>query len=301
MTERFAKVSDGIELCYETFGDPSAPPLLLVMGLGTQMLAWREEFCEQLVASGFFVIRYDNRDNGRSTRIKGRPPTPKQLVMRDKRAAHYRLSDLAGDAIGLLDRLEIESAHVCGASMGGMIAQTMAIEHPERVRSLISIMSNTGGRLVGQPALSLLPTLLRAAPREREAYAEFTYTMLARIGSPGFEHDEEQVKERARRAFDRGITSSGTGRQIAAILASHDRTRELRKLELPALVIHGDKDKLVHPSGGRATAKAIREAELLIIEGMGHDLPEGAWPQIIDGIARTARRAGDLREAAAAA
>jgi pimeloyl-ACP methyl ester carboxylesterase len=301
MPERFARVSEDIELCYETFGDPADPPLLLVMGLGTQMLAWREEFCELLVGRGFFVIRYDNRDNGRSSRVQGRPPTARQLVLRDKRAARYRLSDLAADAVGLLDHLGVESAHVCGASMGGMIAQTIAIEHPERIRSLVSIMSTTGGRLVGQPALALLPTFLRTAPRDREAYAEYTYELYKRIGSPGFPHDAEQIKQRARRAFDRGITSSGTGRQIAAILASHDRTRELRRLELPALVIHGDKDRLVNPSGGRATAKAIREAELMIVKGMGHDLPEAAWPQIVDGIVRTARRAGDLRESAAAA
>jgi pimeloyl-ACP methyl ester carboxylesterase len=301
MPERFAQVPEDVKLCYETFGDRSDPPLLLVMGLGTQMLAWREEFCAQLVERGFHVIRFDNRDNGRSSRVKGRPPTARQLVLRDKRAARYSLSDMATDAIGLLDHLGIESAHVCGASMGGMIAQTIAIEHPERVRSLVSIMSTTGGRLVGQPALGLLPTFLSSAPRDRETYAEYTYTLFGRIGSPGFAHDEQEIKERARRAFDRGITSAGTGRQMAAILAARDRTAQLRELELPALVIHGDKDKLVKTSGGKATAKAIRECELLIIEGMGHDLPEGAWPQIIDGIVRTAWRAGEFRESAAAA
>jgi pimeloyl-ACP methyl ester carboxylesterase len=227
-------------------------------------------------------------------------------VLRDKSAASYLLSDMADDAAGLLDHLGIDSAHVTGASMGGMIAQTLAINHPARVRSLVSLMSTTGGRLVGQPALGLLPTFLRSAPRDKEAYAEFTYALYGRIGSPGFDHDEEEVKSRARRAFDRGVTAAGTGRQIAAILASGDRTDGLKKIDVPALVIHGDKDRLVHPSGGKATAKAIPDAELMIIEGMGHDMPVGAWPRLIDGIVATARRAGeDLpgegRRAAAAA
>src|SRR4051795_3373110 len=186
MPESFCTAGD-VELCYETFGSPDDPALLLVMGLAMQMLGWHEDLCEELAGRGFFVIRYDNRDVGRSTWIHGRPPTMWQLVRRDKRAAAYQLSDMAADGVGLLDHLGISRAHVVGASMGGMIAQTMAIEHPDRVLSLVSIMSNTGARLTGQPALAVYPALLKAAPGEREAFADHIAKMFDKIGSPGFE------------------------------------------------------------------------------------------------------------------
>jgi pimeloyl-ACP methyl ester carboxylesterase len=267
--------------------------MLLVMGLGTQMLGWHEDFCETLAARGFHVVRFDNRDNGRSTKLSHLPaPTLKQLALRDRKAASYTLDDMADDAIGLLDHLGIERAHVVGASMGGMIAQTIAIRHPDRVLSLVSIMSNTGARLTGQPALGVLPIFLKRAPRTREGYVDHIVQLFDTIGSPGFERDEAELRELQNRAFDRGIDPAGTSRQLAAIMASGNRAPKLRRLDVPTLVIHGKADRLVNPSGGRATAKAIPGARLLLIDGMGHDLPRGAWPQIVEAIAENAARAG---------
>jgi pimeloyl-ACP methyl ester carboxylesterase len=291
MPEMTARVGD-LEVCYETFGDPRDPAMLLVMGLATQMLGWREEFCEELAARGFFVIRYDNRDVGRSTKIQARPPTSWELLRRSRAAARYTLEDMAADGVGLLDALGIERAHVVGASMGGMIAQTIAARHPDRVLSLVSIMSNTGSRFAGQPAAKMYPVLLKPSPRDREGYVERTVATFELIGSPGFDHDLDEVRERAGRAFDRGHDPAGAGRQLAAIMASGDRTPLLREIRVPTLVIHGRADKLVRPSGGRATARAIPGARLLLIEGMGHDLPRGAWPQIIEAIAANAARSG---------
>jgi pimeloyl-ACP methyl ester carboxylesterase len=290
----------GVELCYETFGDPADPTVLLIMGLATQMIAWDERFCAMLVERGFHVVRFDNRDVGRSSRMKGAPPTLGQLVARSKKAARYTLSDMAADAVSLLDHLGIERAHVVGASMGGMIAQTMAIEHPGRVLSLVSIMSNAGGRLRGQPKLAVYPALLKRAPAEREAYAQYTAKTYAMIGSPGFERDDEAVAERGRRAFDRGVSAAGSGRQLAAVLAGPPRKALLRQVRVPTLVIHGSADPLVSPSGGREVANAIPGAELKIIEGMGHDLPPGVWPPIVEGIAATAARASSAAQPAAA-
>ena len=290
MAEERCTVGD-VELCYEQFGRDEDPVVLLVMGLGTQMLAWREEFCERLAARGLRVVRFDNRDNGRSTILRHiPPPTARQLITRELTPG-YTLEDMADDAAGLLDHLGAEPAHVVGASMGGMIAQTIAIRHPDRVASLTSIMSTTGARNVGQPALRLYPILLRRAPREREAYIEFVSRMARAIGSPGFPHDDEEVRAVAARAHDRGIHPAGTGRQLAAIIASSDRTPALRRLDVPALVIHGLADRLVRPTGGRATAAAIPGARLEEIRGMGHDLPRGVWPQVVDGIAGLAERA----------
>jgi pimeloyl-ACP methyl ester carboxylesterase len=287
-----------IELCYEQFGRAGDPALLLVMGLGTQMIAWREDFCRQLADRGLRVIRFDNRDNGRSTILRHiPPPTPRQLITRDLVPA-YGLGDMAADAVGLLDHLGIDAAHVAGASMGGMIAQTIAIDHPQRVRSLTSIMSTTGARNVGQPALRLYPFLLRRAPRERQAYIEFFVGMARAIGSPGFPRDEEDIRAMAAATHDRGIHPAGTGRQLAAILTAGDRTPALRRLDLPALVIHGLADRLVRPTGGRATAAAIPGARLVEIRGMGHDLPREVWPQVVDGIAGLAG-AGHARADAA--
>jgi pimeloyl-ACP methyl ester carboxylesterase len=297
--EQLARVGE-VELCYETFGDPGQPPVLLVMGLGTQMIAWHEDFCTGIAEHGYHVIRFDNRDCGRSTHLDhARPPTVKQLVTRDASAAAYTLADMASDTAGLLDHLGVDSAHVVGVSMGGMIAQTLASSHPERVRSLVSIMSTTGGRFVGQPAPRVLPVLLRQRPSEREAYVERSVALYGMIGSPGFERDEDELRELAGRAFDRDASSAGTGRQLAAVIASGDRTAELRKITAPTLVIHGKADRLVKPSGGRATARAIPGARIMWIEGMGHDLPRGAWPRIIGGIVETARRAGEVAPRAA--
>jgi pimeloyl-ACP methyl ester carboxylesterase len=292
MPEATCRVGD-VDIAYETFGDPSDPALLLVMGLGTQMIGWHEDFCAEIAGRGFHVIRYDNRDVGRSTPMRDLPvPSVRQLVLRSKKAAGYTLSDMAADGVGLLDRLGIERAHVVGASMGGMIAQTIAIEHPERVLSLVSIMSNTGARFSGQPKLATYGVLIGTPPKDRDAYIEHTVKVFDKIGSPGFERDEDELRRTAARSYDRGRNPAGAARQLAAIIHSGDRTPMLRRITAPTLVIHGTADRLVSPSGGRATARAIPGARLLEIEGMGHDLPRAAWPRIVDAIAENAARAG---------
>jgi pimeloyl-ACP methyl ester carboxylesterase len=298
MPEEIARVGD-VELAYETFGDPAHPALLLVMGLATQMLGWRAPFCEALAARGFHVIRFDNRDVGRSTRFASHPPpTAAQLLRRDASAAAYTLADMADDGVGLLDCLGIDRAHVAGASMGGMIAQTIAFRHPERVLSLASIMSNTGARWSGQPSLSMYSVLLKRAPRDRDGFIDHQMAVFARTGSPGFPRNEDDLRDLAAASYDRGHDPAAAGRQLAAILASGDRTQDLGRIRVPTVVIHGTKDRLVAPSGGRATAKAIPGARLVTIEGMGHDLPRGAWPRIVEAIAENAARAGAPAQAA---
>ena len=243
------------------------------------------------------MIRFDHRDTGLSTKMRGMRakgsayPRVLRYVVGRTSPVPYTLVDLAEDVKGLLDHLGIERAHVVGASMGGMIAQTIAFRHPGRVLSLVSIMSNTGARFSGQPSLSMYGTLLKRAPREREAYIEHQMQVFAKTGSPGFPRDEADKRELAVASYERGHDPAGSGRQLAAIIASGDRTADLRTIRAPTLVIHGDKDRLVAPSGGRATAKAIPGARLLTIEGMGHDLPRGAWRRIIDAIAENAARA----------
>src|SRR3954451_8993478 len=300
MDERFCRHGD-LTLCYETFGDPADPTILLVMGLGTQMVGWNEDFCRELAGRGYQVVRFDNRDVGRSSRIKARPPTLTQLLLRSRSGAAYLLSDMAGDGMAVLDCLGVDSAHVVGASMGGMIAQSMAVHFPERVRSLVSIMSNTGSRVAGQPQLKLYPLLLRQAPRGREAYVEHVVRVFKTIGSPGYDRDLDDLREMARLSYDRGHDRAGPARQLGAIVASGNRTNDLRKIEVPTVVIHGKQDRLVGPSGGRATARAIPGANLVEIDGMGHDLPRGAWPRIIDEIVGNAERADASRDTAKAA
>jgi pimeloyl-ACP methyl ester carboxylesterase len=301
MTEQFAEVGDGITLCYETFGDPADSPVVLVMGLATQMIAWHEEFCVQFADRGFHVVRFDNRDIGRSTHLDFRPPTLRQMLRRRVGPEQYSLSDMAGDTAGLIRALEIAPAHVVGASMGGMIGQVLAAEHPELVRSLTSIMSTTGSRWHGQPALSVYKYLLRPPPRDREGYIERAAEVFGLVGSTGFPRDESYIRERAARSYDRGYDIQAGGRQLGAITASADRTEQLRTIRAPTLVIHGTVDKMIKPSGGRATAKAVPGARLLEIEGMGHDLPRGVWPQILDAISDHARAADGARSRAAAA
>ncbi|HEY5044924.1 MAG TPA: alpha/beta hydrolase [Solirubrobacteraceae bacterium] len=291
MPEQLCDVGGGITLCYETFGDPQDPAALLIMGLGTQMVAWQEAFCLQLAAHGLYVVRFDNRDIGRSTHLQGPAPSFAQLLRSSGEVARYTLADMARDTVGLLDRLELRSAHMIGASMGGMIAQTLAARHPARVRSLVSIMSSTGGRWVGRPALRSYPIFLRQAPREREAFIEHATRLFARIGSRGMPQDAEGVREIAALSYDRELDRSGTGRQLAAIVASGDRSAELERITAPTLVIHGSVDPLISPSGGRATARAIKGAQLTMIEGMGHDLPRVLWPRLIDMIAAHAAAA----------
>jgi pimeloyl-ACP methyl ester carboxylesterase len=279
-----------IELCYETFGDPAHPAILLIMGLGTQMVAWHDDFCADLAARGFFVIRHDNRDIGRSTHLDQLPiPSLVQLAKRDRNAP-YTLADMAADSVGLLDHLGIERAHIVGASMGGMIAQTLAIRHPTRAASLTSIMSNTGGFWNGQPALTMYALLLRPGPRDREGFIQHGVDVFTKIGGSGYEPDIEDLRTIAAMSYERGHDPRGSQRQLWAIVADRDRRADLRRLRLPATVIHGAEDKLVRPSGGRATAEAIPGATLVEVPGMGHGLPRGAWPVILGAIEDTANR-----------
>jgi pimeloyl-ACP methyl ester carboxylesterase len=300
MAERFCDVGRGVTLCYESFGDEDDTPILLIMGLATQMIAWHEEFCMELAERGFHVVRFDNRDIGRSTHFDFRPPTLRQMLSRRLGPQQYTLSDMAEDSVGLLRELEIAPAHIVGVSMGGMIGQVLAAEHPEAVRSLTSIMSTTGSRWRGQPAVSVYRYLLRPPPRDRESYIQRSAEVFGLVGSTGFERDEQYVRERAGRSYDRGFDVRAGGRQLGAIIASGDRTRTLETIRAPTLVIHGTVDKMIRPSGGRATAKAIPGARLKMIEGMGHDLPRGAWPQIIDAVSEHARAADGARARAAA-
>jgi pimeloyl-ACP methyl ester carboxylesterase len=301
MAEQIARVGE-LDICYETFGSPEDPALLLVMGLGTQMVAWPVGFCERLVERGFCVIRYDNRDSGRSTHLRHlRPPTRKQLILRDKSAATYSLTDMAADAIGLLERLGIERAHIAGASMGGMIAQTIAARHPGRVLSLASIMSYTGHFWKGTPAFRIYPIFIRRPAPDREGAIESAVSAFRLIGSPGFQFDEATTRAMAGLSYDRGHNPAGTLRQLMAIIAGGDRTDELRRISVPTVVIHGTKDRMVRPAGGRETAAAIPGARLVMIDGMGHDLPRDAWDRIVDAITANAERAdASLRDTAAA-
>ncbi|MGZ4705566.1 MAG: alpha/beta fold hydrolase [Acidimicrobiales bacterium] len=285
--------SNGIEIEYETFGEATDPPLLLVMGLGAQMVAWDTELCESLVDRGFFVIRFDNRDVGLSTKIDVGELDVMTEIMKamsgGETAAPYLLADMAGDAVGLLDHLGIDRAHIVGASMGGMIAQSIVIAHPERVLSLTSIMSTTGDPDVGQPDPEVLPLLLEGAPTEREAYVANAVRAGKLLGSP--QHfDEAAAAVKAGLAFDRCFYPAGMGHQLLAILSSPSRSEALRRIDVNTLVIHGDADPLVNVSGGERTAEVIPGAELLILEGMGHDMPSYYWPQAIEAITSLASR-----------
>ncbi len=282
--EQLAKVGE-LEICYETFGSASAPPVVLIMGLASQMLLWDDQFCEQLAVRGFRVIRFDNRDIGHSSLLRGAIiPTRWQLLRRSARGAAYTLEEMADDCVGLLDHLKIGAAHIVGASMGGMIAQLVAIKHPDRVLSLVSIMSTTGDPKVGKPQPKMMMRLMRKGRREREAYIEDHLDTYRAIGSQGYDFEEEYKRERAGRLFERGVYPAGSSRQLAAVASAPDRTEALRGVRAPTTVIHGDADPLVDVSGGRATADAIPGARLVIFPGMGHDLPRALWPEIIDAI-----------------
>lgn len=295
--ERMAPVN-GVELCYQEMGDPDGEPLVLIMGLATQMIAWDEVFCGMLADRGFRVVRFDNRDIGRSSRVQaeGVPNVLDLLVGRGEPA--YRLRDMAADTVGLMDHLDIEAAHLVGASMGGMIAQCTAIGHRDRVRSLCSIMSTTGSRRVGHPSYKTFGLLLGKPPREREAAIKRVVKTFKTIGSPGYPFEEERIRAIAGCSFDRGHSQAGIARQLHAITTSGDRTHKLRELDLPAVVIHGKSDVLVNPSGGRATARAIPNARLKMVEGMGHDLPRALWPTFVEEISCNAARAPQEKPAA---
>jgi pimeloyl-ACP methyl ester carboxylesterase len=285
--------ANGIELSYQEMGDPAGEPLLLVMGLATQMIAWDEGFCGLLAERGFRVVRFDNRDIGRSTKIEAAGvPRRADTILGRRSTAPYLLRDMAADTAGLMDHLGIDSAHVVGASMGGMVAQAVAIEHPERVRSMVSMMSTTGSRWTGMPSRKAMAVLLGRPPKGREAAVERAVKVFQVIGSPDYPFEEGRVREIAGRAYDRGHSAAGVVRQLHAITASGDRTRALRGVRAPTAVIHGNRDPLVRPAGGRATARAVPGARLKMIDGMGHDLPRELWPVFVEEIAANAARAG---------
>ena len=284
--------ANGIELCYDTFGDPNAAPLLLIMGLGAQMIAWDEEFCASLASHGYWVIRFDNRDIGLSTKFP-QAGVPNVLALLtgqgDPTAVPYRLSDMAEDAVGLMDALGVATAHVVGASMGGAIAQEMAIRHSGRLRTMTSIMSSTGEPGLPPPTAQAMELLLAPTPTDREAYMARYAEIWRVLRGPGFPLDEARDAERAGRIFERGLNPAGAARQLAAIIVSGSRRDALRAVEVPALIIHGDADPLVPLGGGIATAHAIPGAKLVVIPGMGHALPISMWPRIIEAIVTHAK------------
>ena len=287
-----ADVGRGISLAYERIGAAGGVPLVLVAGLGQQLHSWPTPFCQELAARGFLVVRFDNRDAGASTHLRFRPSRPAALLARRWPPEQYDLADLATDTVGLLDALGFDSAHLVGVSMGGMIAQIVAARHPHRVRTLTSMMSNTGARGVGRPHPYTWLLLAQKPPRTREAAIEQAVRIFRHIGSRGFPFDEAAVRELAGLGWDRDPSVAGTGRQLGAIFRSGDRTAELRAVTAPTLVIHGDRDRMVHPTGATATARAIPGARLETIPGLGHDLPRGAWPRLIDLIDAHARGHG---------
>ncbi len=283
---------NGIDLYYEISGQPTDPPLLLICGLGMQMSDWESDFIESVVARGYRVIAFDNRDAGLSTHLveAGVPDFMAFFQGGDPKVA-YLLSDMAADVAGLLDALGLESVHVLGISMGGMIAQQLAVDHPGRLRSLTSVMSTTGSPLVGQPSQEAAEALLQLSATTREEAVAMAEKMAAIIGSPGFPPDEERLRRRAAAAFDRSHEPTGMARQGGAILVSPDRTAALAALAVPTLVVHGTADVLVNPSGGEATAAAVPGAKLVMIEGMGHDLPVQVWDQLLGEVDLLCRQA----------
>jgi pimeloyl-ACP methyl ester carboxylesterase len=285
-----------IKIVYQRFGNPTLPPVLLMMGAGAQMITWPEGFCEELVSRGLHPIRFDNRDTGLSTHF-GDAPTPDFLAVQsgDFSTVTYTLSDMAADTIGLMDALGLDSAHLVGASMGGMIAQTVAIEYPERVRSLTSMMSTTGNSSVGQADFSAFANLGAPPNDNRQGFIEWQIKSRKAIGSPKYPIDEIDVAENAGRAWDRDHDPLSMLRQSVAVLKSGDRTEQLRSLRIPTLVIHGKNDKMVDISGGRATAAAIPGAELATFEGMGHGLPQQLWSEFATRISNLIHRAESTR------
>ncbi|MFG2616787.1 alpha/beta hydrolase [Streptomyces sp. NPDC048507] len=282
----------GIEVAYERFGDPRDPAVLLIMGIALQMLGWPEGFCAELAARGVQVIRFDNRDVGLSSHFPDAPvPDVRAALAGDLSSVSYTLSDMAADSVGLLDALGIDGAHLVGLSMGGAIAQTVALEHPGRVRSLTSLMSSTGDPRVGQAKPEALGALAGPVATQREEVVERMVRTVRVLGSPGFPFDEAAVRDRARRSFDRAHDPLGVARQAVASVASGDRTARLASLAVPTLVIHGRDDVMCDVSGGRATAGAVPGAEFVTFDGMGHDLPRALWPEIASLITGLVRRA----------
>ncbi|HEX8794245.1 MAG TPA: alpha/beta hydrolase [Polyangiaceae bacterium] len=287
-----ARISPTIELEYDVTGDPKAPPIVLVMGFAMQLVAWDDDFCAALAARGFRVVRVDNRDIGLSTHLTQLGvPDFMRAMMGDASVAPYTLADMSDDVAGLLDALDLRAAHVVGASMGGFIVQELAIRHPQRVLSLASIMSTTGARNIGQPTPEASAALMTPPPADRAGAIERALGIWRVIGSRGFPVDEARIRRRTEVAWDRDHDPLGVMRQMAAIFTQRDRTEDLGRVRVPAVVIHGAADPLVPLAGGQATAAAIPGARLVVVPGMGHDLPPGAWPAIIDAVVDNAARA----------
>lgn len=277
--------ANGIEICYDTFGQPANPALLLVMGLGGQMTAWEPDFCEALANAGFHVIRFDNRDTGLSTKMESAPPPDIGKAMTgDMSSASYTLWDMADDAVGLLDHLQLERAHIVGASMGGMIVQAIAIRHPHRVISMTSIMSTTGNPNVGQATPAAMTALMAPPATSRDEAIERGKQSARIVGSPGYPAGDEVVAARIARDFDRCFYPIGVARQMLAVMATGDRSEALNTVTAPTLVIHGEDDPLVTLSGGQATAAAIPGARLVTFPGMGHDLPASLRAKFVEVI-----------------
>jgi len=291
--ETIVKVN-GVDLCYDTFGAPQNPAMLLIMGLGAQMIRWQDAFCEQLATNGYFVIRFDNRDVGKSTKFEETGvPNIFSLLLEVQQgkvvSAPYTLAEMAEDAVGLLDVLKIKTAHVVGVSMGGMIAQTMTINYPERVQTLTSIMSTTGNPELPQPKPEALMILQQTPPSDRDEFIEYTVKGQKILSGPHYPLDEAYLRDLAARTFDRSYYPQGTARQLTAILASGSRKDALKNVQTPTLVIHGDADPLVPIEGGKDTAASVPGAQLAIINGMGHDIPPKVAPKIIELITKHAK------------
>lgn len=278
-TVQIAPVNE-IEIAYQTFGNPAKPAMVLIMGLGTQMIAWPEEFCNALADAGLFVIRFDNRDVGESTHISGEPPPGVADLVLKRKPPAYRIEDMADDVTGLMDSLGLQSAHIVGASLGGFIAQTVALRAPRRVRSLTLVMTSTGSRRVGQPKPKLLLRMLkRRDVADRHAAIAATIDTFRLIGSQGYAFDEQRLSEIAGQSYDRGYNPDGYLRQLAAASAQPNRTKALAAVKAPTLVMHGLGDPLIAVSGGIALARAIPGARFVGFNGMGHDLPRALWPE----------------------
>jgi pimeloyl-ACP methyl ester carboxylesterase len=285
--------ANGIRLCYQTFGDPSHPPLLLIMGLAVQMIVWDDDFCELLAARGFWVIRFDNRDIGKSTTFpQARTPGIVELLLAQATGLRFRvpytLRDMAADAVGLLDALGIAKAHVVGASMGGMIAQEMAIAFPGRVATLTSLMSSTGDPKLPRAQGKALRALAKPTPRDRAGFIRRYVETWGVLAGDGYPYDPDRMTRQGALTYDRGINPPGAARQMLAIIASGNRKKALRGLAVPTLVLHGTRDPLVPVEAGPDTARAIPGAKLVLIDGMGHWMPREVWPRIVDAIAQHA-------------
>lgn len=293
--ELFAHLPNGLDLCYQTFGDAEDPAIILIMGLGGPMGWWSNTFCQKLAERGFFVVRFDNRDMGRSTKLRHHRVSRSDILKAaaGRGTAPYSLKDMADDTVGLLDHLDIDAAHIVGVSMGGMIAQIMAISHPERVQSLVSISSTTGRRRVGWPRLAVVRAMLAKSGPTRADYVELALNIEKLIASPAFPTDINASRRRAMETYDRGRIASGVVRQLLAVLTQEDRTEALHAVVAPTAVIHGSTDTLVHKSGGKATAEAIPGATFLQIAGLGHDLPVQLDRTFIDAIVNNTLRASE--------